>query len=111
MGNDNIYEELRGYFPPEYDLTPEELEKEIELENKKREIALGMMRVSIATEEDKAPVIGKIRHSSISAMHTDCEIPVIKKAEPEALGEPEEKKQRPLLFGKKGGIEVVQKSK
>lgn len=83
QGNDNIYEELRGYFPPEYDLTPEELEKEIELENKKREIALGMMRVNIATEEDKAPITEKIRLSSISAMHTDREIPIIRKPEPE----------------------------
>lgn len=51
QGNDKIYEELRGYFPPEYDLTPDELEKEIELENKKREIALGMMRVRIGEED------------------------------------------------------------
>ncbi len=71
MGNDNIYEELRGYFPPEYDLTPEELE------NKKREIALGMMRVSIAPEKEPA-VTGRMRHSAISAMHTDRDIPVIK---------------------------------
>ena len=44
---DKIYEELRGYFPPEYDLTPDELEKEIEVENKKREIALGMMKTHL----------------------------------------------------------------
>ena len=31
QGNDNIYEELRGYFPPEYDLTPEELEEQAAL--------------------------------------------------------------------------------
>ena len=30
QGNDKIYDELRGYFPPEYDLTPDELEKEID---------------------------------------------------------------------------------
>ncbi len=42
-----IYEELRGYFPPEYDLTPDELEAEIAMENKKREIALGMMRTKL----------------------------------------------------------------
>lgn len=87
MGNDNIYEELRGYFPPEYDLTPEELEKEIELENKKREIALGMMRVSIATESAVPPASEKMRHSAISAMHTDREIPIIRPAE-EAIVEP-----------------------
>lgn len=78
MGIDNIYEELRGYFPPEYDLTPEELEKEIELENKKREIALGMMRVSISADTVDTPVTQKMRHSAISAMHTDREIPVIR---------------------------------
>ncbi len=50
-GSDKIYEELKGYFPPEYDLTPDELEKEIELENKKREIALGMMRPKLSDEK------------------------------------------------------------
>ena len=56
---DKIYEELRGYFPPEYDLTPDELEKEIEIENKKREIALGMMKTHLSRntngEDPKAP--------------------------------------------------------
>ncbi len=54
QGNDKIYDELRGYFPPEYDLTPDELEKEIELENKKREIALGMMRTHLSENLDEA---------------------------------------------------------
>ncbi|MBQ3527509.1 MAG: signal peptidase I [Clostridia bacterium] len=56
---DKIYEELKGYFPPEYDLTPDELEKEIEIENKKREIALGMMKTHLSRntngEDPKAP--------------------------------------------------------
>ena len=51
QGNDKIYEELRGYFPPEYDLTPDELEKEIELENKKREIALGIHLAAVCLYE------------------------------------------------------------
>ncbi len=84
MGNDNIYEELRGYFPPEYDLTPEELEKEIEIENKKREIALGMMRVSIPTKDEQPSTEGKIHRSAISAMHTNREIPIINKTKPSA---------------------------
>lgn len=46
-GQNKIYEELRGYFPPEYDLTPDELEEQIATENKKREIALGMMRTKL----------------------------------------------------------------
>lgn len=54
QGYGKIYDELRGYFPPEYDLTPEELEKEIELENKKREIALGMMRTRFTDERAEA---------------------------------------------------------
>ena len=48
---EDIYEELKGYFPAEYDLTPDELEKEIELENKKREIALGMMKTHLTEEK------------------------------------------------------------
>lgn len=48
-----IYDELKGYFPAEYDLTPDELEKEIELENKKREIALGMMRTHLTEEKSE----------------------------------------------------------
>jgi len=57
---DKIYDELRGYFPPEYDLTPDELEKEIEIENKKREIALGMMKTHLTKntngeDYEKAP--------------------------------------------------------
>jgi len=83
MGNDKIYEELRGYFPPEYDLTPEELEKEIELENKKREIALGMMRVNITGNTDEVPV-NKTPRSAISAMHTDRDIPVLTKEKKDA---------------------------
>ena len=84
MGNSNIYEELRGYFPPEYDLTPEELEKEIELENKKREIALGMMRVSLTEEKPDEVMNVKINHSAISAMHTDRDIPIIRTDSPAA---------------------------
>lgn len=52
QGKDKIYDQLKGYFPAEYDLTPEELEKEIELENKKREIALGMMRTRLTPERE-----------------------------------------------------------
>ncbi len=51
QGKDKIYDALKGYFPAEYDLTPDELEKEIETENKKREIALGMMRTKLKTPE------------------------------------------------------------
>ena len=76
QGNDNIYEELKGYFPPEYDLTPDELEKEIELENKKREIALGMMKVSTEKEAPASPV--RTPRSAISSMHTDRSIPIHK---------------------------------
>lgn len=80
QGYDKIYETLRGYFPPEYDLTPDELEKEIEIENKKRELALGMMKVQHVTTT--IPVQAKrIPHSSISSMHTNHEIPIIKKGE------------------------------
>ena len=64
---DKIYEELRGYFPPEYDLTPDELEKEIEIENKKREIALGMMKTHLSKNTDRegyyAPATQSPAHS------------------------------------------------
>lgn len=40
--NEDIYSSLKGYFPDEYDMSPEELEKTIETENKERNIALGM---------------------------------------------------------------------
>lgn len=77
QGYDKIYEELRGYFPPEYDLTPDELEKEIEIENKKRELALGMMKVQHMTAT--IPVQGRrIARSSISSMHTNHDIPIVK---------------------------------
>ncbi len=36
------YDELKGYFPKGLDLSPEELEKEIAIENKQRDIALNM---------------------------------------------------------------------
>ncbi|MDD6095404.1 MAG: signal peptidase I, partial [Clostridia bacterium] len=39
--NEDIYSSLKGYFPEKYDMTPEELEKAIETENKERGIALG----------------------------------------------------------------------
>ena len=39
--NEDIYSSLKGYFPEKYDMTPEELEKAIETENKERSIALG----------------------------------------------------------------------
>jgi len=78
LGNDKIYEELRGYFPPEYDLTPDELEKEIELENKKRELALAMMRVQ-HVDDVQLKSKGAFSRSSVSMMHTDHDIPVIKR--------------------------------
>lgn len=58
QGKDKIYDALKGYFPPEYDLTPDELEKEIETENKKREIALGMMRTKLKDSDsmDTSPL-------------------------------------------------------
>lgn len=87
QGNDKIYDQLKGYFPPEYDLTPEELEKEIELENKKREIALGMMRTKLTPEREEediknddpesenviAPIDGEIK--SIDAEPSDDVVP------------------------------------
>lgn len=59
QGKDKIYDALKGYFPPEYDLTPDELEKEIETENKKREIALGMMRTKIKSPESAEGIPSK----------------------------------------------------
>lgn len=101
QGNDKIYEELRGYFPPEYDLTPEELEKEIELENKKREIALGMMRVHYIEDEAPAAPAPKGCRSAVSAMHTDRHIPLVKnKTENESA--PEAKKPSSL-----GDLEII----
>lgn len=97
QGNDKIYEELRGYFPPEYDLTPDELEKEIELENKKREIALGMMRVHHIEDEAPASPAPKGRRSSVSAMHTDRHIPLVKeKSQEPPSPEAEEEKHSSL---------------
>ncbi len=40
--NDDVYSLLKGYFPDEYDMSPEELEKAIETETKERGIALGI---------------------------------------------------------------------
>lgn len=59
QGKDKIYDALKGYFPPEYDLTPDELEKEIETENKKREIALGMMRTKLKSPEGEDAIGAK----------------------------------------------------
>lgn len=61
------YEDLKGYFPEGLDLSPEELEKEIEIEKKQRSIAINMTtpksqrkaspaarRPAAASEADKA---------------------------------------------------------
>ncbi len=56
QGKDKIYDDLKGYFPAEYDLTPDELEKEIETENKKREIALSMMRTKLRSAEGEGEI-------------------------------------------------------
>ena len=89
QGNDKIYEELRGYFPPEYDLTPDELEKEIETENKKREIALGMMRAHLSESKDGAKDVfvpkSKILSTEMQKKVPSAPVPTVK---PEPVPEP-----------------------
>ena len=97
LGNDKIYEELRGYFPPEYDLTPDELEKEIETENKKREIALGMMRAHLSENKNdtKDTFIPKSKILNVDMQRKAVPVPAPEvKAEPQ----PEEKIEEPEVI-------------
>ncbi len=88
-GNDKIYDQLKGYFPPEYDLTPDELEKEIEIENKKREIALGMMKTHLTEEKaDTAPKMDE--KAPVSAEQDPTSVHIIGKEAPSAVFEDEE---------------------
>lgn len=52
--NNNPYDEFKGYFPEGLDLSPEELEREIEIENKQRAIALNMTAVKKDEDEERS---------------------------------------------------------
>lgn len=63
-----IYKSLEGYFPERFDLSPEELEKQIETENMQREAALGLIGKD---EEEKAePEVMKEAEEEIPADET-----------------------------------------
>lgn len=89
--NDDIYSSLKGYFPERYDMTPDELEDDIEEKKKEREIALGMTdprRTHTASPKSQKETTGII--SFYEQKHTSKQHDEVTEAKETEPSEPEE---------------------